>query len=163
MQNALRTTFGIILAISTTFWFGCQEPSKSADNSPPIIQNQNGEPSQITVQHCLIAFNGTLPGKSIQRTKEEASKLANEILEAARSGEDFAALIEKHTNDSPPGIYKMVNSGIPADMSRKIFSRDGMVPAFGDVGFKLKVGEFGISQHDQATSPYGFHIIKRID
>jgi hypothetical protein len=162
MQTALRQTFGTLLLISFAAAVGCQEPSKSVDNGNAIVQTENGEPSQITVQHCLIAFKGTLPGKPIQRTQEEASKLANEILAKAKSGEDFAALIEQHTNDSPPGIYKMVNSGLPADMSRQVFSRDGMVPAFGDVGFKLEVGEFGISQYDRASSPFGFHIIKRI-
>lgn len=37
-----------------------------------------------------------------------------------------------------------------------------MVPAFGDVGFPLKVGEIGVSKYDPQNSPSGWHIIKRL-
>jgi parvulin-like peptidyl-prolyl isomerase len=37
-----------------------------------------------------------------------------------------------------------------------------MVPAFGNVGFKLEVGEIGIADYDPLTSKYGYHIIKRV-
>jgi parvulin-like peptidyl-prolyl isomerase len=37
-----------------------------------------------------------------------------------------------------------------------------MVPAFGNVGFALKVGEIGIADYDPHTSPFGWHIIKRL-
>jgi hypothetical protein len=40
--------------------------------------------------------------------------------------------------------------------------RSGMAPAFGDVGFSLKVGEVGVAQYDKKTSPFGIHVIKRI-
>ena len=36
-----------------------------------------------------------------------------------------------------------------------------MVPAFGDVGFGLKVGEIGVAEYHPRKSPYGYHIIKR--
>jgi parvulin-like peptidyl-prolyl isomerase len=38
-----------------------------------------------------------------------------------------------------------------------------MVPAFGDVGFTLRVGEIGLAPHDPTTSPFGWHVIKRIE
>jgi parvulin-like peptidyl-prolyl isomerase len=41
--------------------------------------------------------------------------------------------------------------------------RTGMVPAFGNVGFPLKVGEVGMAEHDARNSPYGWHIIKRVE
>ena len=37
-----------------------------------------------------------------------------------------------------------------------------MVAAFGDVGFKLDVGEVGMAPYDPAKSKYGWHIIKRL-
>jgi parvulin-like peptidyl-prolyl isomerase len=37
-----------------------------------------------------------------------------------------------------------------------------MVPAFGNVGFALNVGEIGIADFDPQTSPFGWHIIKRL-
>ena len=40
--------------------------------------------------------------------------------------------------------------------------REQMAPAFGDVGFKLEVGEVGLAEPNATTSPFGYHIIKRI-
>jgi hypothetical protein len=117
-------------------------------------------PAHITVQHCLIGFSGSVPGKNITRTRDEAKKLAYEILERAKKGEDFDALVEKYTDDSPPGIYKMSGNGVPSFPDEH--PRDQMVPAFGNVGFKLQVGEIGVADYDQSSSPYGYHVIKRL-
>src|SRR5688572_7616957 len=91
------------------------------------------EPEHIEVQHILIGFSGSVPGKRITRTKEEARALAYDLLAKAQAGEDYDALVRKHTDDSPPGIYGMSNRG--AQPGRGEYARDGMVPAFGDVGF----------------------------
>jgi len=40
--------------------------------------------------------------------------------------------------------------------------RSAMVPAFGDVGFALEVGELGMAPYHDEASPFGWHIIKRI-
>lgn len=40
--------------------------------------------------------------------------------------------------------------------------REDMAPAFGNVGFALKVGEIGLAPYDKTTSPFGIHIIKRL-
>ena len=124
------------------------------------------QPDQITVQHILIGFKGSVPGKPITRSKDEAEKLANEIFEKAKSGADFDALVKEHTDDSHPGIYQMANFGLAGDMSApnvvdKVFPRGGMVGAFGDVGFPLDVDGIGIASHDVKKSKYGWHIIKR--
>jgi parvulin-like peptidyl-prolyl isomerase len=37
-----------------------------------------------------------------------------------------------------------------------------MVPAFGNVGFKLAVGEIAVADYDPKTSPFGYHLIKRV-
>lgn len=121
------------------------------------------EADLITVQHILIGFEGSVPGKPITRTRDEAQKLAGEILEKAKSGGDFDALVKEYTDDSAPGIYKMANTGIPADMANQVYSRGAMIPAFGNVGFALKVGEIGMAVYDEQNSPYGWHIIKRVE
>ena len=41
--------------------------------------------------------------------------------------------------------------------------RDGVVRAFGDVGFALEVGEIGMSEYDATASPFGWHIIRRLE
>jgi hypothetical protein len=117
-------------------------------------------PEHVKVQQILIGFAGSVPGKGITRTKEEAKKLAYEVLEWARKGVDFDALVKQYTDDSPPGIYGM--SGIGVAPGAGEYSRDQMVAAFGNVGFAISPGSIGIADYDPRTSPYGWHIIKRL-
>src|SRR2546426_10951027 len=85
-------------------------------------------PQHVQVQHILIGFSGSVPGKAITRSKDEAKKLAYEILDRARKGEDFDELVRQYTDDSPPGIYGMSGIGIAPQSGE--FPRDRMVPAF---------------------------------
>jgi len=130
------------------------------------------EPDRITVQHILIAFDGALgfqggnplPEKAKGRTQEQARTLAYDLLNRANAGEDFSAMVTEFTDDQPPGIYSMANNGVPTQVptgTETEYSRGGMVPAFGNVGFRLQVGQIGISDYDTTKSPYGYHIIKR--
>jgi len=122
------------------------------------------EPERVTVQHILIAFKGSLPDDTkVTRSKEDAEKLALQVFERAKAGEDFAAMVKMYTNDSYPGIYKMTNKGVTPDKSKQEYSRTGMVRAFGDVGFSLEVGGVGLAVYDPATSRFGWHIIKRLE
>jgi peptidyl-prolyl cis-trans isomerase C len=122
------------------------------------------EPERVTVQHILIAFKGSLPDDTkVTQSKEDAEKLALQVFERAKAGEDFAAMVKMYTNDSYPGIYKMTNKGVTPDKSKQEYSRTGMVRAFGDVGFSLEVGGVGLAVYDPATSRFGWHIIKRLE
>jgi hypothetical protein len=117
-------------------------------------------PAHIEVQHILIGFAGSVPGKGITRSQSEAKTLAYEILGKARRGENFDQLVVQHTDDSPPGIYKMSNTGVSAAQGE--FPREQMVPAFGNVGFALSPGNIDVAEYDASTSPYGWHVIKRL-
>lgn len=130
---------------------------------------ENGEPSHVTIQHILISFDGGLPGSSkvIPRNQRGAEKLAKEVLERAKAGEDFNLLVKELTDDSPPGIYRMANFDQEVFMEGKdqdqwIRPRTGLVKGFGDVGFSLEVGEIGMAEYNTSASPYGWHIIKRL-
>lgn len=127
-----------------------------------VLSGQVPEPEHVTVQHILIAFQGTIPDAGITRNLTDAQKLAQELLMRARQGEDFDALVRQYTNDTYPGIYSMANAGTAPDAANQEFSRTRMVKAFGDVGFGLKVGEIGMAVYDHVTSKYGWHIIKRL-
>jgi hypothetical protein len=118
------------------------------------------EPDHITIQHVLIGFTGSVPRKNITRTQEEAKKLAEEILARAKQGESFDELVKKYTDDSAPGIYSMANNGVAPAAGEH--ARGRMVPAFGDAGFPLQVGEIGMAPYDSTKSPYGWHIVKRL-
>ena len=83
-----------------------------------------------------------------------------EVFERAKT-EDFDALVKEYTNDSYPGIYKMTNNGAPIQAGAA--KRSGMVRAFGDVAFGLAVDEVGMANYSAGSSPYGWHIIKRLE
>jgi len=122
------------------------------------------EPERITVQHILIAFKGSLPNdQKVTRSREAAEKLALQVFERAKAGEDFAAMVKTYTNDSYPGIYKMTNRDVTPDKSKGEYSRAGMVPCFGNVSFGLEVGGVGLAAYDPAGCRFGWHIIKRLE
>jgi foldase protein PrsA len=131
-------------------------------NYAGVNADNSEEPDHITVQHILIAFKGSIPKPDVTRTKEEAEKLAKEIFEKAKKGEDFDALVKEYTDDQHPGIYSMANFNVTPDTANNEYSRSRMVPVFGDVGFSLKVNEIGLGEYDPKKSKYGWHIIKRI-
>jgi parvulin-like peptidyl-prolyl isomerase len=137
------------------------EPEQIAVEQPE--EKETGEPDHIVVQHLLVSFKGAPRMTKVTRSQAEAKTLAYQLLETAKAGEDFDELVKEFTDDSHPGIYKMANRGVVANRAAREYERDGMVPAFGDVGFVLKVGELGIADHDAQSSPYGWHIIKRIE
>jgi parvulin-like peptidyl-prolyl isomerase len=122
---------------------------------------QAKEPDQITVQHILIGFKYTIPNKPLERTKKEAKALAYELLDRAQAGEDFDKLVEQYTNDTVPGIMLVTNHDAPRVAGGR--TRRDLVPKFGDVAFRLEVGEVGIANFNTAVCPYGWHIIKRLE
>lgn len=123
-----------------------------ADNITPA------EPEHIEIQHVLISFAGT--GTKARRSQAEAAELAAATLARANAGEDFDALVRELTDDSPPGIYRLSNNGVSPASGE--YPRNRMVAAFGNVGFGLGVGDIGMADFDPRTSPYGWHIIKRL-
>ncbi len=114
----------------------------------------------VEVQHILISFEGR--GTPAKRTKEQAEKLAAQVLAKSQGGTEFSALVKENTDDQWPGIYGMVTDRAKMNQANNILWRKGMVAAFGNVGWRLKVGEVGVAAFDLDNSPYGWHIIKRL-
>jgi len=119
------------------------------------------EPAVVVVQHILVGFKSSVRGKTIERTKAEAQALAQQLLDRARAGEQFDALVRQYTDDRHPGIYKLTNTARPRMSGAR--TRDQMVPGFGDVSFRLAVGESGIAPFHAVDAPYGWHVIKRLE
>jgi len=162
-----RFVFWSLLVVSgLSFFMGsCKKhptaPPPEAPAVSPAPQTGTEEPKHILVQHILIGYKGSLPGKQVDRSLEDAAKLAEQIFAKARAtGADFDVLVKQYTDDQAPGIYGMSNNGIPPEGSE--YPRGQMVPAFGNIGFKLGIGEVGIAPYSKTESPFGFHIIKRL-
>ena len=148
--------FHAAVAMVAALGLGC---GGGAEPKPETSPKPAGpEPDHILVAHVLIAFQGT--GTKATRTRAAAEKLAGEVLAKAKKGDDFNKLIRDFSDDSGEGVYGLANHRVsPVDPE---YERRKMVPAFGDIGFKLEVGGIGMSAYDPQKSPYGWHIIKRL-
>jgi hypothetical protein len=113
---------------------------------------------RVQVEHILIAFAGAQRARAT-RTREEAEALAARLLDQIGQGADFSALRKANSDDPGPGIYAMVVGLSQGDE----YPRSGMARAFGDTGWRLKVGEIGVAAYDPDASPFGWHIIKRLE
>lgn len=102
----------------------------------------NLEP-QVQARHILIK----MAADADQATKESAFKKAEQLLNRARKGEDFATLARAHSED-----VGSARSG--GDLGYN--PRGRMVKAFDDAQFALKPGQLS----DIVESEFGFHIIK---
>lgn len=131
------------------------KPPASADMNADIavlMAKPEEAVEKIEIQHVLISFRGADPRMTkVTRSKDEAKALAEKVYADAIGGGDFDALVKQYTDDSSPGIYPLTQA-----------SRARMVRSFGDVGFRLKVGEIGVAPWDATASPFGWHIIKRL-
>jgi len=133
-----------------------------------VVDEQKTRPElelgEVTVQHCLIAVTG---GGVVGANKSpgEAEALAAELYTRAKDGADFDLLVKNYTNDAHPGIYHLVTSG-GDDVNT--FDRASMPEAFGDVAWRLAVGEIGVAVYDggmpgaKKKSKLGFHLIERL-
>jgi foldase protein PrsA len=119
------------------------------------------EPDKVVVQHILIGFKKSVPDQTLERTRKEARALAEQLLRRAQEGEDFDALVKEYTNDQYPGKLLLTNKKVPAVKDGR--TRDQVTAKFGDVAFRLEVGEVAMASHHAALSPFGYHIIKRLE
>ncbi len=125
-----------------------------------FMKKEEHKDPEIQVQHILIGFAGA--GRSgATRSQDEAAALVLELMSKIEAGEDFTDLMKKNSEDPGPGTYTMVLDAANV-VQGESYPRQGMVKAFGDTGWRLKVGEIGVANYDTTTSPFGYHIVKRL-
>lgn len=167
--NRIRVGWTIILGAALCLLLtSCQTstaPTAKTDTAGPVKPLPATQEGIVKVQHILIGFGRTIPRKDLKRTKEEAEQLAKELVAKAQGGADFGELVKEHTDDSAPGIYIMADAGVDTMMlpTTDVMSRSNMVKGFGDVSFALKVGEVGLAEYNPLHSPFGWHVIKRLE
>lgn len=111
-----------------------------------IRQAFEKQKEEVKASHILIAYAGAR-GSRAKRSKDEAAKLAAEIAQKARAGEDFTALVKKYSDD--PSAKR--NNG---DLGYFTWGR--MVPEFQEAAFAMQPGEIS----EPVETSYGFHVIK---
>ncbi len=128
--------------------------------APPNPSKAMVAPTRLKVAHVLIAFRGAARSTAT-RSREEAESLAKDLFQRAKDGADIRALMKEHSDDPGPGVYGMFTD--PPARQPGDYPASGMVPAFGEIGFSLAVGETGLAVYDPAKSPFGWHVIQRVE
>jgi parvulin-like peptidyl-prolyl isomerase len=107
---------------------------------------------KVRVQHVLVAFVGAKRGSESKRTFAEARKLTDDVLARARAGEDFTALMKQFSYEEGSGIETLTPK-----------NRGDYATNFAAIAFRLAVGEIGVAMYHPSKSPFGWHVIKRLE
>lgn len=109
------------------------------------ILNDYLQADKASVKHILIEVPKAEEGEEAAPAEDKLA-LAQSVLERAKAGEDFDALVDEFNED--PG----------ATEEGYTFGKGEMVAEFEAAAFALKIGEIS----DIVETSYGYHIIKRI-
>lgn len=102
----------------------------------------------LRAKHVLISTQDPLSGADIDADKlAEAEAKANEVLEKAKSGENFDELIKEYGEDP----------GMESNTDGYFFTDNEMVPEFEEATKSIQPGEFTLCK-----SSFGYHIIQRL-
>ena len=157
-QLALRLNMNEVGIVKTSFGYHVMmrvpppplDPLESKD-----ILDRPGEAGPVSVQHVLIGWKDAPMAKrstdprAKDRTKEQADKIATDVLAKAKApGADFAKLMKDFSED--PGSK---DTGKAYDVSTDA----PLVEPFKKLSLRLHEGEVGL-----VKSPFGWHIIKRL-
>jgi parvulin-like peptidyl-prolyl isomerase len=119
--------------------------------TPPPAPTPPADEERVAASHVLIQYKGSMRASpDIKRTKDEAKKLAAEVLNKAKKGQDFAGLAKQYS-DEPGAKDRAGNLGK--------FGKGQMVKPFSDAAFALKPGQVS----DIVETDFGFHVIKRTE
>jgi len=135
-----------------------------AENEPDpevLREGDNADqPAHVVVQHVLISFDGAgVPG--VTRSQDEARALAQRVLTEAQNGADFADLVRLYSDDrAGDGSYSIANWGVPTESGE--VERRKLVRGFSAMAFTLPAGEIAVVPYESNTSPFGWHVVKRV-
>lgn len=104
--------------------------------------------NKVVVKHVLVSTKDSATQQDLPEDKiAQKKKLAEEILEKAKSGEDFEGLVKEYSEDQ----------GSKESGGEYTFGKGEMVSEFEKWSFSAKEGDMGMVQ-----SSFGFHIMKFI-
>ena len=151
-QLTVAVVVGCAVVLATLLTVGCsknkggQGNEDQAKNAEPAQVVQPAPPGTVRVSHILVAYQGS-GVEGVTRTKEEALKLAQDLLARVNAGEKFDEVAANYS-DCP-------SAEAGGDLG--FFGRGRMVKPFEDAAFGLKPG--GVS--GIVETQFGYHIIKR--
>lgn len=122
------------------------DPVKPGEENPGVYRLLNDNVEGET----FASFVSELNTRAGQKEQELIAKVQSGDVPPSDAESEMQAFVEQLQTEA---AHASANLPHP---------RAAMVPAFGDVGFGLEVGEVGIAGYDEKTSPFGWHVIKRL-
>lgn len=154
MRTTTRRVFPLLSAAALALLMaaGCGGDSASEDTAGKDTADRSASVPelpdvQLNAQHVLIPFRGCEQAQGVERTRDEALKLAKEVAGKARSGADFDALAREYSEGPSAASGGHLGN----------FSPRQMVAQFSQAVLSMDIG--GIS--DPVESQFGYHIILR--
>jgi hypothetical protein len=128
------------------------EPAEPLQVESTDIMSREPVTQAAQVRHILIGWADIAGPRSdrraYDRTREEADRLALDLLRRVRNGENMEAMMSEYSED--PGSAQ---TGEPYPVR----PQSDFVPEFEALALRLNVGEAGICK-----TQFGYHIMKRI-
>jgi hypothetical protein len=164
----MRTTFALLvvpLVLAATVGCGFMKDVGLAPNEgdpASIVRAATpDEPAHVVVQVILISFDGAKV-LGATRSKDEAQRLAERLLEDARGGRDFAELVRLYSDGrAEETTVALANWGV-SPATEDEFERQRKPRSLGAVAFALPVGQVGLAPQNDFANPDGWRVIKRI-
>jgi hypothetical protein len=122
------------------------DPVKPGEENPGVYRLLNSDVEGAT----FASFVSELNIRASEKEQELIAKVQSGDVPPTDAESEMQAFVEQLQAEA---AHASANLPHP---------RAAMVPAFGDVGFSLEVGEVGLAGYDEKASPFGWHVIKRI-
>ncbi len=144
-----KALLGFFLLASIPAGLGAQGSSnKPSKPTPPPATPTPQKPKVWRGRHILLTWKGNpYAAPNTTRSKAEAKKLAQELIERLKKGEDFGKLAKEYS--SGPSRFA------GGDLGQ--FGPGQMIPAFEKAISGAKVGEVV----GPVETPFGYHVIRR--
>lgn len=147
---SLKRQFSVLFMILALAGTACSDtpPEGAGDQEKSTFTPDENTPKKLNASHILIQHVDSQRATGVERTKEEALKLAKEVAAKAQAKDaDFAALAKEYSDGPSAGDGGSLGNFAPGQM----------VPAFSAATLKLKVGEVS----GPVESDFGYHVIQR--
>jgi parvulin-like peptidyl-prolyl isomerase len=156
---ALRLKEKEVGIVKTAFGYHVMErvapPPPDPIESHDILKREPPETGAVKVQHVLISWkdtpmakSGRMTGPLLTRTREEADKIAKDVLAKITAGGDMAKLMKQFSDDAGSKEEGTIFDITPAMQ---------LPEPFKNMALRLKLNEAGI-----VKTPFGLHVMKRV-
>jgi len=119
-------------------------------------------PRRVKVKQILVRWSGARDPRGSKLDRSEAELLARALLARARNGTEFKKLV---ANEADAGLEVEILTVVADFKTRGAgeYSRADLPPALAELVFNLDVGEVGLCEFHEKESPYGWHVVLRVE